>query len=100
MSDVKVGTQPSSLNILRRYYVKVLRMDEYLEENVSDNRFSRIQRVAQEHAGMKQLIETAYVCENPTFRFFEEEDELQDVSTLSVGQNATQTEVRSFVELH
>jgi hypothetical protein len=75
-------------------------MDEYFKETVSNNRFSKIQRVAQEHTGMKQLIETAYVCENPTFRMFEEVDELQDVSTLSVGDNATQTEVYLFVELH
>jgi hypothetical protein len=93
MGDFKGETQPSSLNILRKYYVKVLRMDEFIKGNVSEKRFSRVQRVAQEHQGFRHLIETAQVCENPKPRFFEEDDGLDDLSILSVGEHATQTEV-------
>jgi hypothetical protein len=92
-----MDSRPSSLNILRKFFLRVTRLDEYIKAQVSENRYARLLSMAEEHEGMKKLIQTAYVCFNPKLQIMEEDDGLDDPSVLSIGDHATQTEVKSPV---
>ena len=93
MDGLETEHKPSANNILKKFYRKVVRLDEHIREKVSENRYTRILAAAREHEAMKKLIEMAYVCMNPRIHLEEDEDELADISTLSIGDNATQSEV-------
>jgi hypothetical protein len=93
METLKADSKPSSLNILRRHYIKVVRLGQYVKDKVSDNRYTKVTRVARENNGMKKLIETAYVCYDPNFHIGDDDDQLDDPSVLSLGEHATQAEV-------
>jgi len=89
-----MDSKPSSLNILRKFYLRVTRLDEYIKGKVSDTRYARLVSVAQEHDAMKKLIQTAYVCFNPKLQIMDDDDnDFVDRSVLSIGDHATQTEV-------
>jgi len=87
-----MDSRPSSLNILKKFFIRVTRLDEYIRGQVSENRYARLLSVAQEHEGMKNLIQTAYVCLNPKLQIMDDDDGLDDLSVLSIGEHATQTE--------
>jgi len=93
MDNAKMESRPSSLNILRKFFIRVTRLDEYIKGQVSENRYARLLSRAQEHEGMKKLIQTAYVCLNPKLQIMDDDDGLDDPSVLSIGDHATQTEV-------
>lgn len=94
MDPLKVESRPSTLNILRKFYTKVTRLDEHIKDTVSENRCAKVLRVAKEHEAMKKLIETAYVCVNPKINIIQDDDDgLDDPSVLSIGDHATQSEV-------
>lgn len=93
MTGITVDTKPSSLNILKKFYVKVVQLEHYIKENVSENRFAKIRSTSQEHEAMRKLIETTYVCINPQFYMIDEGDSLDGPSLLSIGEHASQTEV-------
>ena len=96
MDGVKVDSRPSTLNILRKFYTRVTRLDEYIKDKVSENRYAKVLRVAREHDGMRKLIETAYVCVNPKIHIIQDDDDcdgLNDLLELSIGDHATQSEV-------
>lgn len=91
-----MDSRPSSLNILRKFYLRVTRLDDYIKGQVSDSRYARLLSLAQEHDGMKKLIQTAYVCLNPKLQIMDDEDDdFCDRSVLSNGDHVTQTEVKS-----
>jgi hypothetical protein len=92
MNGLETASRPSTLGILRKYYTSVLHLVDYIKENHSQNRFAKVLCVAEEHEGMKKLIETAYVC--TTASLFEDDDDgLDDQSILATGENASQIEV-------
>jgi hypothetical protein len=96
MDGLKVESRPSTLNILRKFYTRVTRLDQYIRDKVSENRYAKVLRVANEHNGMSKLIETAYVCVNPKIHLIQDDDDddgLNDPSVLSIGDHATQSEV-------
>jgi len=94
METLGIELKPSSLNILKRFYTRVIPLDEYLRRNVSESRFERITSAANENNGMKTLLQTALVCVNPRIHITDEEDPFMDeISILSVGEHATQSEV-------
>jgi hypothetical protein len=93
MTGAAIETKPSSLNILKNFYVRVLPLEEYIKENVSENRFAKVRHASHEHEAMCKLIETAYVCINPQFHMIDDGDGLDGPSILSIGEHATQTEV-------
>ena len=91
--NLKMDSRPSSLNILRKFYIRVTRLDEYVKGQVSENRYARLLSTAQEHDAMKKLIQTAYVCLNPKLQILDDDDGLGGPSVLSIGDHATQNEV-------
>lgn len=94
MDNLGVDSRPSSLNILKTFYQNVTRLDEYLKQNVSESRFTRITAAAQENDGLKNLLHTALVCVNPNYLMDEDDEVDREISILSVGDHATQSEVR------
>jgi hypothetical protein len=97
METLGVESNPSSLNILKRFYTRVIRLDEYLLRNVSESRFEIITTAAQKNEEMKTLLQTALVCINPRFHVTDEDDPfIDEISILSVGEHATQSEVNFF----
>jgi hypothetical protein len=90
------GSRPSSFNILKKFYLSVTSLDQYLKTTVSENRYARIVSAAREHETMKKLIETAYVCVNPDLHIVEDDDGHRDISILSTGDSATQSEVNQI----
>jgi len=86
-----MDSKPSSLNILKKYYVKVLKMEEYIRESFSNNRYAKVLNTSRGHDGMTKLLQTAYVCFNPRLDI-EDEDGLDYTSILSPGKNTTQAE--------
>src|SRR5438876_11860965 len=98
MESLGIDSKPSSSNILRKFYTKVIRLNDYIQQNVSSNRFERITAAAQENNVMKTLLHTALVCINPKFNFLDDEDSsLDEISILSVGEHAAQNEVNTSV---
>ena len=93
MENVAVDSRPSSLNILKKHYIKVIRLDEYIKETVSAARYAKVLGGAREHEGMRKLVETAYVCMNPKLYMVEDDDEFNDPSILSLSGHVTQAEV-------
>lgn len=97
MATLGIDLKPSSLNILRRFYTRVIPLGEYLRGNVSSSRFERITAAATENQGMKTLLQTTIVCVNPRIHITDEEDVFMDeISILSVGEHATQSEVNLY----
>lgn len=93
MNNLDAVSRPSTLGILRKYYASVLQLSDYIKDNVSEGRFAKVLRVAADHEGMKKLITTAYVCDNPSAFSDNDDDGLDDPSALSTGENVSQTEV-------
>jgi len=91
-----VDSRPTSLNILKKHYLKVRLLKDYLKERVSSRRYAKVERVAVENEGMRKLIETAYVCANPTFHILDDDGDISERSILTIGDHATQTEVIVF----
>jgi hypothetical protein len=97
METLGINSKPSSLNILRRFYTRVIPLHDYLQRNVSKNRFERITTAAKVNEGMNTLVQTALVCVNPRIHITDEEDVfMNEISILSVGEHATQSEVNLF----
>lgn len=97
METLGIDLKPSSLNILRRFYTRVIPLGEYLRGNVSENRFERITTAATENQSIKTLLQTALVCVNPRIHITDEEDAfMNEISILSVGEHATQSEVNLY----
>lgn len=92
-----VDSRPSTLNILRRFYTRVNRLDEYIKSKVSEKRYAKVLLVATDHDGMRKLIESAYVCQNPKISIIHDDDNDEDgldhSSVLSIGDHVTQSEV-------
>src|SRR5271155_1505605 len=42
MDNLKADSKPSSINILRKFYLKVVQLNEYLQQTVSEGRYARI----------------------------------------------------------
>lgn len=84
------------MNILKRHYVRVLRLDAYIQRKVSQNRYAKVLRAAQEHDGLKRLLATALVCINPKLDVAEDYEGLDGHSILSIGPYVTQSEVHMF----
>jgi hypothetical protein len=76
--------------------VKVLRMDEYIKEKVSETRYVKLRGASRESDELRKLIEGSYVCANPKLHLVEENDGLDFPSILSIGDTATQAEVTSL----
>ena len=97
METLGIESKPSSLNILKRFYTRVIPLEEYLRRNVSENRFEKITSAAKENKRMKTLIQTTLVCVNPRIHITDETDPFMDeISILTVGEHATQSEVNIF----
>ena len=92
MDGTTMDCRPSTVAILRKYYVKVLRMGEYIKEQVSEARYAKLLRASREDDGLRKLIENSYVCVNPKLHLVEDDDGLDYPSILSTGENATQAE--------
>jgi hypothetical protein len=90
-SGMDVDARPSSFNILRKHYLKVQRLSEYIDETVSTARIQRVNQAAKSSDSLRKLLNTTYVCPNPQ-NYYDEEDE-NDVSNLSVGEYANQADV-------
>lgn len=98
--DAKVESRPSTLNILRKFYTRVNRLDDYIRCKVSENRYAKVIGEAKDHDGMRMLIDTAYVCQNPKIRIIQNDNDSDDdydgldySSVLSIGDHVTQSEV-------
>jgi hypothetical protein len=89
-----IDSKPSSLNILKKFYRRVTRLDEYLRENVSDSRFARITAASQQNAELMKLLNTSLVCFNPKFLDDDDNEMDNEISILSVGEHVTQSEVQ------
>jgi hypothetical protein len=96
MDNLGVDSRPSSLNILKVFYRNITRLDEYLKQNVSESRFGRITAASQENEGLKTLLHTALVCVNPNYLMDGDDEMDREISILSIGDHATQSEVRCF----
>ena len=93
MQTSNVDSRPTALNILKKHYIKVRILNDYLKESVSSGRYAKLQRVASENDAMRKLIETIYVCVNPKFHIMDDDADVSERSILSIGDHATQTEV-------
>jgi len=96
MEANNVDSRPTVLNILKKHYLRVRLLKDYLKERVSSGRYAKLQRVATENEAMRKLIETAYVCVNPKFHLLDDDEDISERSILSIGDHATQTEVIAF----
>src|SRR5579871_1396509 len=95
-SGTAMDCRPSTFNILKRHYIKVLKLNEYIKEKVSEARYAKLLNASRENNELKQLLEATYVCVNPKLHLDEEDDGLDYPSILSTGDNATQPEVDSL----
>ena len=77
--------------------MKVLRMDEYIKDKVSEARHAKLLRASRENDDLKRLVEGTYVCVNPKLHLVEEDDGLDYPSILSSGDGATQSEVYKWI---
>jgi len=87
-----MDTRPCTFQILAKYYVKVLSMNDYIKGTVSSGRFERISQTARENEALQTLLNTTYVCFNPTLAMTDE-DGLDYPSNARISEDCTQSEV-------
>ena len=94
MDTLFLDTKPSTSNILKTFYTEVTRLSDYLNHTVSSTRFARINIASHENEELNKLLNTSLVCLNPKYITNEDDEEMErDVSILSMGGYATQSEV-------
>src|SRR5947207_12334030 len=87
-----MDTRPSTYNILTKYFAKVIIMREYIQDTVSTNRYARIAQVARANDSLRTLLDSTYICYNPTLSIVDD-DGLDYTSILPTGEQYTQAEV-------
>jgi hypothetical protein len=93
LSDL--DSKPSTSNILKRFYTKVISLEEHLHQTVSITRFRQIAKASRKNEIIRKLITTTLVCTSPIVSFDEDDDDNvgEHTSLLSTGDHATQAEV-------
>jgi hypothetical protein len=94
MEDLKVETKPTSFNILKRHYIKVVKLHDYIKQTVSERRNTRIEKAATDNESLKTLLSATYVCMNPQHHL-EDDDDMNEISILSNGEYSTQADVNN-----
>jgi hypothetical protein len=89
------SSKPSTSNILKRFYTKVISLEEHLQQTVSTTRFHRISDASRMNETIRKLIGTTLVCTTPkpSFHLEDDDDIGEHTSHLSIGDHATQSEV-------
>jgi hypothetical protein len=89
------SSKPSTSKILKRFYTKVISLEEHLQQTVSTTRFHRMSDASRKIEEIRKLIATTLVCSTPkpSFHLEDDNDVGEHTSHLSIGDHATQSEV-------
>jgi hypothetical protein len=87
--------KPSTTNTLKKFYTKVISLEEHLQQTVSTTRFHRVSDASRKNETIRKLIATTLVCTTPkpSFHLEDDDDVCEHTSHLSIGDHATQSEV-------